>query len=60
MTIFNLTVPGPVQYLEARVRGSNSFSLLWKAPALEDRNGNLLGYDISYQVGEYSSLVVCR
>lgn len=47
-----VSVPGPVEYFAAQVKGSNSFSLVWTPPALEDRNGILTGYDISYQIGK--------
>ncbi|KAH3827853.1 neuroglian-like isoform X2 [Dreissena polymorpha] len=42
-------VPGPVLGLEARVRSSNSFNLVWRPPERADRNGVIVGYDIAYQ-----------
>lgn len=45
------SVPGTVQYFEAQVRSSNSFSLYWVPPLTEDRNGIIIGYDIAYQTG---------
>ncbi|XP_052782103.1 neuroglian-like [Mya arenaria] len=42
-------VPGPVNMLEARIRSSNSFTLVWLPPLNEDRNGIIRGYDIAYQ-----------
>lgn len=53
ISVFNISVPGPVQFFEARLRSSNSFSLYWIPPATEDENGDIQGYDISYQTGEW-------
>lgn len=53
-------MPGPVQYFEALTSSSNSFSLYWVAPALEDQNGEILGFDISYQTGNYRFIIIAN
>ncbi|XP_041349453.1 neuroglian-like [Gigantopelta aegis] len=46
-------VPGKVQYLFIQSRGSRYFLLEWKEP--ENKNGDLLGYQIGYKKQPFSS-----
>ena len=55
---FSPTVPGPVRDLKAWLRSSNSITLIWNLPAIEDLNGILLGFDIAYQTGNIELFIV--